>query len=43
MSMAVSIKRGGDKDIDDVPAAVRASVEFTSACPASAIVMRREL
>jgi amino-acid N-acetyltransferase len=26
---------------DDVPASVRTSVEFTSACPASAIVMRR--
>lgn len=25
---------------DDVPASVRASVEFTSACPASAVVMR---
>jgi amino-acid N-acetyltransferase len=28
---------------DDVPAAVRASVEFTSACPASAVVMRKHL
>jgi amino-acid N-acetyltransferase len=28
---------------DDVAAAVRASVEFTSACPASAIAMVREL
>jgi arsenate reductase len=28
---------------DDVPAGVRGSVEFTSACPASAIVMRKEL
>ena len=28
---------------DDVPASVRASVEFQSACPESAIVMRRRL
>lgn len=28
---------------DDVPAAVQASVEFTSACPSSAIVMRKWL
>jgi amino-acid N-acetyltransferase len=28
---------------DDVPASVRASVEFQSACPASAIVMRKRL
>jgi amino-acid N-acetyltransferase len=28
---------------DEVPASVRASVEFTSACPASAIVMRKRL
>ena len=28
---------------DEVPASVRASVEFQSACPASAIVMRRRL
>jgi amino-acid N-acetyltransferase len=28
---------------DDVPAGVRESVEFRSACPASAIVMRKEL
>lgn len=28
---------------DDVPAAVRGSVEFTSACPASAVVMRKRL
>lgn len=28
---------------DDVPAAVRASVEFTSACPSTAIVMMRRL
>lgn len=28
---------------DDVPESVRASVEFTSACPASAVVMRRRL
>jgi arsenate reductase len=28
---------------DEVPASVRASVEFTSACPASAVVMRRTL
>jgi amino-acid N-acetyltransferase len=28
---------------DDVPLSVRASVEFTSACPASAIVMRKRL
>jgi amino-acid N-acetyltransferase len=27
----------------DVPASVQASVEFTSACPASAIVMRKQL
>lgn len=27
----------------DVPASVRASIEFTSACPASAIVMRKRL
>ncbi len=27
----------------DVPASVQASVEFTSACPASAIVMRKRL
>jgi amino-acid N-acetyltransferase len=27
----------------DVPASVRASVEFTSACPASAVVMRKRL
>lgn len=28
---------------DEVPASVRASVEFQSACPASAIVMRKRL
>jgi amino-acid N-acetyltransferase len=28
---------------EEVPASVRASIEFTSACPASAIVMRRPL
>jgi amino-acid N-acetyltransferase len=28
---------------DDVPASVQASVEFRSACPASAIVMRKQL
>jgi amino-acid N-acetyltransferase len=28
---------------DDVPASVRASIEFTSACPASAVVMRKSL
>lgn len=28
---------------DDVPAGVRSSVEFTSACPASAVVMRKRL
>ncbi len=28
---------------DDVPASVKQSVEFTSACPASAIVMRKRL
>ena len=28
---------------EEVPASVRASVEFTSACPASAIVMRKRL
>ncbi len=28
---------------DDVPASVQASVEFQSACPASAIVMRKRL
>jgi amino-acid N-acetyltransferase len=28
---------------DDVPAGVRRSVEFTSACPASAVVMRKVL
>ena len=28
---------------DDVPASVQASVEFQSACPASAIVMRKQL
>jgi amino-acid N-acetyltransferase len=28
---------------DDVPASVQASVEFRSACPASAIVMRKHL
>jgi phosphinothricin acetyltransferase len=28
---------------EDVPASVQTSVEFTSACPASAIVMRRQL
>ena len=28
---------------DDVPATVRASIEFQSACPASAIVMRKRL
>jgi amino-acid N-acetyltransferase len=28
---------------ESVPAAVRASVEFTSACPASAAVMRRQV
>jgi amino-acid N-acetyltransferase len=28
---------------DEVPASVRASVEFQSACPASAIVMRKQL
>ena len=28
---------------EDVPASVRASVEFQSACPASAIVMRKQL
>jgi len=28
---------------DDVPASVRTSVEFTSACPQSAIVMRKRL
>jgi amino-acid N-acetyltransferase len=27
----------------DVPASVQASVEFTSACPASAVVMRKQL
>jgi amino-acid N-acetyltransferase len=30
-------------DRSQVPAAVRGSVEFTSACPASAIVMRKRL
>jgi len=30
-------------DRDDVPESVRTSVEFTSACPASAIVMRKRL
>lgn len=30
-------------DRDDVPAGVRQSVEFTSACPASAVVMRLRL
>jgi amino-acid N-acetyltransferase len=28
---------------DDVPASVRASIEFASACPASAVVMRKRL
>jgi amino-acid N-acetyltransferase len=28
---------------DDVPASVQASVEFQSACPASAVVMRKQL
>jgi amino-acid N-acetyltransferase len=28
---------------DDVPASVRQSIEFRSACPASAVVMRRRL
>jgi amino-acid N-acetyltransferase len=28
---------------DEVPAGVRSSVEFTSACPASAVVMRKRL
>jgi amino-acid N-acetyltransferase len=28
---------------DDVPASVRMSVEFQSACPASAVVMRKDL
>ena len=28
---------------EDVPASVRTSVEFTSACPASAVVMRKHL
>jgi hypothetical protein len=28
---------------DDVPASVQASIEFQSACPASAIVMRKRL
>jgi amino-acid N-acetyltransferase len=28
---------------EDVPASVQASVEFTSACPASAVVMRKRL
>ena len=28
---------------DDVPASVQASIEFQSACPASAVVMRRRL
>jgi len=28
---------------DDVPQSVRESVEFTSACPASAVVMRKQL
>jgi amino-acid N-acetyltransferase len=28
---------------EDVPASVRASIEFQSACPASAIVMRKRL
>ena len=28
---------------DDVPPSVQASVEFRSACPASAIVMRKRL
>jgi len=28
---------------DDVPESVRASVEFQSACPASAVVMRRRM
>jgi amino-acid N-acetyltransferase len=28
---------------DDVPASLRASVEFQSACPASAVVMRKRL
>lgn len=28
---------------DDVPPSVQASVEFTSACPASAVVMRKRL
>jgi amino-acid N-acetyltransferase len=30
-------------DRKDVPESVRASVEFTSACPSSAIVMRKSL
>ena len=30
-------------DRNDVPASVRGSVEFTSACPASAVVMRRRI
>jgi amino-acid N-acetyltransferase len=30
-------------DRDQVPPSIRASVEFRSACPASAIVMRKEL
>jgi amino-acid N-acetyltransferase len=28
---------------DDVPASVQASIEFQSACPASAVVMRKRL
>ena len=28
---------------DDVPASVRASIEFQSACPASAVVMRKRI
>jgi amino-acid N-acetyltransferase len=28
---------------DDVPASVQASIEFRSACPASAVVMRKPL
>jgi amino-acid N-acetyltransferase len=28
---------------DDVPASVQASIEFQSACPASAVVMRKQL
>jgi amino-acid N-acetyltransferase len=38
------LKRGFERIArEDVPAAVRKSVEFTAACPASATVMRRRL